>query len=720
VHERWRESITIKLGVSAALTLLVGIAVTSVVRMNRFADAAQWVSHTYEVIGGLDAVLSGITDAETTQRGFLLSGDERDYQRYQRNKAALAARIQAVKKLSGDNPVQLQRIAQVEQLIARRILLLEEGVQAKRMSPDRLQLTRVHFAEGREAMDGVRRGIAEMDNEERRLLAARTAALEHDRFTAKLILVLGNAVALMLLLASMAVMVREIRQRKQAEMQTRRYVAQVEDLYNAAPCGYHSLDSEGVIVQINDTELAWLGYAREEIVNRTRFVDLLTPASSESFAANFVTFKRQGTAHDLEYDLVRKDGTILPVSLSATLVRDAAGEYVMSRSTLFDITERRRTSQELHRANVFLDSVVEHIPSMIFVKDASTLQYVRFNRAGEALLGLPRSALLGKGDRELFPAAQAQSFIEQDRTALSSGAMLDVAPEVLQLPSGERIVHTRKLPILDEQQRPQYLLGISEDVTERHRAERQIHELHQALEMRAQQLEATNSELESFSYSVSHDLRSPLRAIDGFSRILEEDHADALDDEGLRLLSVIRGNARRMAQLIDDLLTLSRLGRQALTRLVVNMDALVRETWESLREGESLVRAHLILDRLPDAIGDPVLLRQVWANLLSNAIKYSGTREQPLVTVSARTNAEQVIYCVSDNGVGFDMRYADKLFGVFQRLHSMDEFPGTGVGLAIVKRVVARHGGRVWAESALAEGARFFFSLPQRPADERV
>jgi len=292
--------------------------------------------------------------------------------------------------------------------------------------------------------------------------------------------------------------------------------------------------------------------------------------------------------------------------------------------------------------------------------------------------------------------------------------MLNLAEDVLPTATGTRILHTRKLQIDGGAGRPRYLLGISEDITERRLAERKIGELNGALELRAQQLEATNKELESFSYSVSHDLRAPLRAIDGFSRILEEDHAAKLDKESMRLLSVIRDNTRRMAQLIDDLLAFSRLGRQAIALLDVKMDALARETWEQLRGSDHSARVQLNISTLPDAVGDPVLLRQVWTNLLSNAIKYSSTREQPVVGVSAYAERGHIVYCVSDNGVGFDMRYGDKLFGVFQRLHSMDEFPGTGVGLAIVKRVVTRHGGRVWAEAAPGRGAQFYFSLPER------
>ena len=235
-------------------------------------------------------------------------------------------------------------------------------------------------------------------------------------------------------------------------------------------------------------------------------------------------------------------------------------------------------------------------------------------------------------------------------------------------------------------------------------------ELEHRVTERTAQLEIANKELEAFSYSVSHDLRAPLRAVDGFSQILEEDYARALDQDGKRLLAVIRDNSRRMGMLIDDLLAFSRLGRQTINPVKIDMAALVSEAWAEVHAGEKLT---FKIGPLPEAHADRALLKQVWVNLLSNALKYSGKRDGAVVEVSGREDAGEIVYGVSDNGVGFDMRYCGKLFGVFQRLHGAAEFPGTGVGLAIVQRVVTRHGGRVWAEGRVDDGARFYFGLPK-------
>lgn len=228
------------------------------------------------------------------------------------------------------------------------------------------------------------------------------------------------------------------------------------------------------------------------------------------------------------------------------------------------------------------------------------------------------------------------------------------------------------------------------------------------------QLEASNKELEAFSYSVSHDLRAPLRAIDGFSQILLEDYAARLDAEGQRLISVVRRNTRKMGALIDDLLKFSRLRRQEVTYSRVDMEALVQDVLRELKGDVAERTVQFEIAPLPPAWGDQAMLRQVWQNLLSNAVKYTRSREVAEITVDGGMENHEVRYSVKDNGVGFDMRYVDKLFNVFQRLHREEDFEGTGVGLALIQRVVHRYGGRVWAEGEVERGARFHFTLPHK------
>jgi len=261
-------------------------------------------------------------------------------------------------------------------------------------------------------------------------------------------------------------------------------------------------------------------------------------------------------------------------------------------------------------------------------------------------------------------------------------------------------------------------LELEQRVDERTKALREAHEALQKTNAEVLQstfgLQAANRELEAFSYSISHDLRAPLRVINGFSVSLLEDYADRLGAEGQRMLQAIHRNTQRMNQLIDDLLAFSRISRQEIAASEIAMEELVRTVLEEFSTSAAIDRIHFDLQPLPSARGDQAMIRQVLVNLLSNAIKFTRHRASPLITIGGQVDKPYNVYFVKDNGVGFDMQYADRLFGVFQRLHSEREFEGTGVGLAIVQRIIHRHGGRVWAEAEVGQGATFYFTLEGR------
>ncbi len=712
------------IGFCAALAILAGMSAVSYLSVQGFMERAKWVEHTQDVLRETAEVLSDLKDVETGVRGYLISRQETFLVPYTDALASIPAHLGRLKELTVDNDDQQKRIRLLEQLADKRLqqaALLLRMARAENLvvsAPAREQI-----AASKLTMDELRDLVSDMRAREKMLLVQRAEDAKRSSNMATAIIVAGTLTSFTILIIAFVLLRREIGQRASAEHAAQASAAQIESLYNEAPCGYHSVDKHGTFVRINDTELAWLGYNRDEVVGKLKFIDVVAPECVQTVLENFPKLVQGGNTIDLEYTMIRKDGSTFPVAVNAVPLLDAHGNYVMSRTTMFDTTAMKRVERQFEQANAFLDAVVENIPSMIFVKEAKTLRFARINRAEEELLGMPREALIGKSDHDLFPKDEADFFAAKDREVLAASGMVEIAEEKLTTVNGTLILRTRKIGLRDDLGRPQYLLGISDDITEAKRAEESIRALNASLQVRANQLEAANKELESFSYSVSHDLRAPLRAIDGFTRIFEEDYGGQIDDEGRRLLKVIRDNSQRMGMLIDDLLAFSRLGRQPLSMEQTDMKSLAREALDQVHSGGLGTNTSTVIHDLPAAHVDPSLLKQVWINLLSNALKYSSTRESPQVEVGflkAETAHDHLTFFVKDNGVGFDMRYYDKLFGVFQRLHRVDEFSGTGVGLAIVHRLITRHGGRVWAEAELDKGATFFFSVPAGGQDDGV
>ncbi|MBI4584442.1 MAG: PAS domain S-box protein [Planctomycetes bacterium] len=378
---------------------------------------------------------------------------------------------------------------------------------------------------------------------------------------------------------------------------------------------------------------------------------------------------------------------------------------------------------ERQEAEVKFQTLLEAAPDGVVITDISG-RIVLVSAQTEKMLGHSRAELFGKPVEVLIPErcrgrheGYRRRYFSESRTQ-AMRMVVDIF--ALKKGGGELPVEINLSPI--QVKGGMLAMATIRDITERKKAHEEIKRLNNDLERRVAartaELEAAIKELEAFSYSVSHDLRAPLRAIDGFSRILLEDFSGKLDAEGQRILNVVRANTMKMSQLIDDLLAFSRLSRKGMERSKIDMTELCRSVIEELRRSEPERSVEVTLGSMPDTEGDRAMIRQALANLLSNAFKFTRRQPEPAVEIGGHSDGDMNVYHIKDNGVGFDMQYSHKLFGVFQRLHGADEFEGTGVGLAIVHRIISRHGGKVWGEGLVNSGATFHFALPRKKEQE--
>jgi PAS domain S-box-containing protein len=559
--------VMIGFGITVLVLLILGIFSYS--STQRLMDSAGLESHATRVITTAEQVVKAVIDMETGQRGFLITGNEDFLQPFYKATRTIAPHLNTLDSSTTENIHQQIKIDSLRRMINVQTKWTRHVIDVRRSSFEEAQAL-VITGEGKRNTDIIRKIIRGIQEEEMNVFNTRNTITNQSVQQFQYSFIAFVAVMIIIIFYLFYAVNSTLKARNQAEAELLRVARETKDLYDNAPIGYHSLDENGKFVEINQTELSWLGYSREEIIYKLSFNDILTEKSQQIFRHSFSEFKQTGEVHDLEFELIRKDGGTFPVILNSTAITTPDGKYSKSRSTVIDNTERKKAQ-------------------------------------------------------------------------------------------------TRILDL--------------------------------------------NRELEGFTYSVSHDLRAPLRSITGYATILKEEYYPKMDDEAKRITDVIIRNTARMGQLIDDLLDFSRLGRKPVSLASINMkemvENIVREQTASLKDRNFAIH---VLDVEP-AKGDVAMIRQVWINLISNAIKYTSGKDVSQIEIGSFKQEGRKVYYISDNGAGFDMKYGDKLFGVFQRLHKMNEFEGTGVGLALVKTIIKRHGGDVWAEGKVQEGAKFYFSL---------
>jgi PAS domain S-box-containing protein len=475
------------------------------------------------------------------------------------------------------------------------------------------------------------------------------------------------------------------------------------------------LDPKGYVASWNAGAERIKGYRAAEIIGKHFSVFYTKEDIKSGLPQRELEIARSAGSMDLEGWRLRKDGSRFWASVTVTALYDASGVLTGFGKVTRDVTERRSAEEALQKSRNMFERLFENAPDAVVVVDNHGM-IRKVNQQAEALFGYMREEMVGNRIEYLLPERFHKRHRQHRRNYFAD-------PRARKMGIGLELYGRnrdgREIPV-DIMLNPMetsdgvWAFAVVRDITQQKLSDAKIAELNTTLRNQVDQLAATNRELEAFSYSVSHDLRAPLRHIIGFVDLLNSRDLSSLDEKSQHYMQVITQAAQKMGCLIDDLLAFSRMGRSEMMKTSVDFDQLVREIVQELSEDAGAREIQWEIAPLPAVVGDAAMLRQVLVNLISNAMKFTRPRLQARIEIGAQDDRPQeTLFFVRDNGVGFDIRYVNKLFSLFQRLHSTEEFEGTGVGLANVQRIILRHGGRVWAESALDGGATFWFSLPK-------
>lgn len=689
------------LGLVFALLLLVLLSIATARSIQRQIEEARRVVHTHEVLENLAGISTAMLELEASAQGYLLTGDEKFLDASHAASQSAHDYIQRLAQQVSDNPGQGRRLQELVPLLDARIAATGRVVALRRQA-DIVGIGGL-LNENRRMMDEIRGRVGELTGHERQLLVDRRLRTELAMGRTVYSLSLGLLAVMGLLLGIFALLRREIARRTKSEAELRQSEEDLAVTLSSIGDAVMATDTAGRITLLNPVAERLTGWQQAEALGRPvgevfRIINEQTRAPAvipvdEVLATGGIKGLANHTA------LLARDGTERSIEDSAAPIRDTVGRLRGVVLVFRDVTEVRRAQAQLDR---FFEL------SLDFLCVAGGDGYFkRVSPAVTDILGWTVEEFLAMPYMEqVHPDDRAATQREVERQMQAGDKVFHFENRYRHKDGSWRTLAWRSAPYGG------FMYATARDVTEAREQEARTRALNRVLHRHAAQLELANKELESFSYSVSHDLRAPLRHVQGYVEMLAREAQDGLSEKGRRYLRTIADAAREMGTLIDDLLAFSRMGRAEMCERELDPADLVEEVRRSLTPDTAGRDIRWTIGPLPRVRADAAMLRQVFVNLLGNAVKY--TRRRPVAEIAVACTGEEegrLVFCVRDNGAGFDMKYADKLFGVFQRLHRADEFEGTGIGLASVRRIIGRHGGRTWAEARPDAGAAFYFTL---------
>jgi PAS domain S-box-containing protein len=833
----WSLDLTTSLGFVAAVTIMLSVAGVSWNYTYRLQQEGALVSHSSEVLREIENIRAGMAGRESSQRGYVILGDEHLLDTRAELTAGVRKDIAILRELTAGDPAQQTRLDEIESTIDKRTAFGDAVVEQRRQGGFPAAQKMIGTGVGMALTANFNRLITAMRDSEYAVLVARQKDVAVTATSTFLLLPSGIFLSLAILSLALFFLNMGMAEEKQTREQLRASLRDVGDLKYALD--EHSIvaitDPLGKITYVNDKFCQISRYSRAELIgqdhrlinsgyhpkaffrnlwstiasgqvwhgevkNRTKqgsfywvdttivpflndagkprqYVAIRTDvterkrteeanrllaaivncsndaiigkdldsivtswntgaerifgyAASEMLGQSITRLIPPDRLHEEKqiidkiktgesvehFETLRaaKDGRLLNISVTVSPIKDKSGRIVGASKVAGDITEQKAAQEALHESEKQFRTMIDAIPQLAWMANPDGFIFW-YNQRWFDYTGTTLKEMEGWGWKRVHDPGYLPRVIEGWTAAIANGDPFEMEFPLRASDGEYGWFLTRVVPIKDVAGNVVRWFGTNTDLSDQREAAEKIRELNVRLEQRVAErtaeLEIANKELEAFSYSVSHDLRSPLRAVDGFSQAVLEDCGGLLPEQGRKDLQTIRSAAQRMGRLIDDLLAFSRLGRAPIKMQDINTNKMVRDVIEELRDLQKGRKIELMVKDLPPCRGDPALLNQVWINLISNALKYTSKRPAAVVEIGSRAEKDKAVYFVRDNGAGFDMRYAQKLFGVFQRLHRLDEFEGTGVGLAIVHRVITRHGGRIWADAKPDCGATFHFSL---------